>query len=500
MSYFNNHLLSALLLSPLLGVLALLVLPGQATRLLKKTAFVFSLIPFFIALLLYSRFEPVGTFQFTETVPWIPSFSIFYRLGLDGVSLLLVLLTTLLVPLVLAASWTDVQKQVREYCILFLILEIGMLGVFLTLDLFLFYIFWELMLIPMYLLIGIWGGQRRLYAAIKFVLYTMVGSLLMLAALITLYFKAGQSFDLTQMRGLHLPLETQQWLFLAFALAFAIKVPLFPLHTWLPDAHTEAPTGASVILAGVLLKMGTYGFFRFALPLFPEATHYFSPLLITLAVIGILYGALVSMVQPDMKKLVAYSSVAHLGFVMLGLLSGTMEGVSGAVLQMINHGISTGALFFLVGMLYERRHSRRISDYGGLASLMPWYTVAFVIVSLSSIGLPGTNGFIGEFLILLGSFRFHPVAACLATGGVIFAAVYLLWMVLRVFYGKNTHAENNLLKDLNGREIALLLPLLALIFWIGFYPKPLLDKIGPSIEQWGLMQTTELLQNGEVRP
>ncbi|MBI1909419.1 MAG: NADH-quinone oxidoreductase subunit M [Deltaproteobacteria bacterium] len=490
MNFFMTHLLSFLVFSPLLGILLLLFIPSEKTGLVRRIGFLSSLIPFSLSLVLYSRFPDFypldSVFTFKELSPWIPSLGIYYRLGVDGISLFLILLTTLLVPIVLAASWTDTQRRVREYFIFFLLLEVGMIGVFVALDLFLFYIFWEVMLVPMYFLIGIWGGERRLYAAIKFVLYTMVGSLLMLAAILYLYFAAGHSFNLTDYLNLSLPVSSQKWLFGAFALAFAIKVPLFPFHTWLPDAHVEAPTGGSVILAGVLLKMGTYGLLRFAFPLFPAAASYFSPLLIALAVIGILYGALVAMVQTDIKKLVAFSSVSHMGFIVLGLVAGTPEAVSGAVLQMVNHGLSTGALFLLVGMIYERRHTRKIEDYGGLASLLPWFTTAFIIVSLSSIGLPGTNGFIGEFLILLGTFPTHPLAASLATLGVILSAVYLLWMIKRVFFGALQHQENKALQDLSWREVGLLLPILLLIFQIGLTPSVYLRKIEPAAKVWGL--------------
>jgi NADH-quinone oxidoreductase subunit M len=364
-----------------------------------------------------------------------------------------------------------------------------MLGVFVALDLVLFYVFWEGMLIPMYFLIGVWGGPRRIYASIKFFLYTMAGGVLMLVAIIALYYLHGGrpgaefTFDLLEIYGLELPFGTQAWLFLAFAVAFAIKVPMFPFHTWLPDAHVEAPTAGSVILAGVLLKMGTYGFLRFALPLFPEATRYFTPLFSWLAIIGILYGALVSMVQPDLKKLVAYSSVSHLGFVMLGIFALTVQAVEGAILQMINHGLSTGALFLIVGMIYERRHTRMIEDFGGLARVIPVFTAFFMIVTLSSIGLPGLNGFVGEFLILVGTFRVNLLYAVLATSGVILAAVYMLWMFQRVMFGTVTREENRRLADLTPREIACLVPVILLIVWIGIYPRPFLQPMEASVKQ-----------------
>ncbi|MDO8461247.1 MAG: NADH-quinone oxidoreductase subunit M [Deltaproteobacteria bacterium] len=493
MNFLNQHILSFLLFSPFVGIVLLLLIPNGQERLMHRVAFLASLIPFALSLFLWSCFPETGPlnqgslespFSLNEVVPWIPSMGIFYRIGVDGVSLLLVLLTTFLMPIVFVASWTSIGRRVREYYLAFLFLEVGLIGVFIAVDLFLFYLFWELVLIPMYLIIGIWGGERRIYAAIKFVLYTMVGSLLMLAAVIYLYFAAGHSFNFVDLMKISLPVVAQKWLFGAFVLAFAIKVPLFPFHTWLPDAHVEAPTGGSVILAGLLLKMGTYGLFRLGFPLFPEAMAALTPLLITLSVIGILYGALVAMVQTDIKKLVAFSSVSHMGFVVLGLAATSTIASSGAVLQMINHGLSTGALFLLVGMLYERRHTRRIADFGGLAKIMPVYTTLFLIVALSSIGLPGTNGFIGEFLILIGSFKNHPVATGLSTLGVIFAAVYLLWMVQRVFLGPVTHEENNGLSDLSKREIGLLLPIIILIFAIGFYPAPLLKKIEPAVKRW----------------
>jgi len=427
--------------------------------------------------------------QFSERAPWITWLGAEYHVGVDGISLLLVLLTTFLTAVAILSSYAAVTTAVKEYMVCVLLLETGMLGVFVALDLVLFYVFWEGMLIPMYFLIGIWGGPRRIYATIKFFLYTMAGGVLMLVGIIALYFLSGggpggeYTFDLLKLSALDLPFQVQAWLFLAFAVAFAIKVPMFPFHTWLPDAHVEAPTAGSVILAGVLLKMGTYGFLRFALPLFPDATRYFTPLFSWLAIIGILYGALVSMVQPDLKKLVAYSSVSHLGFVMLGIFALTAQGVAGAILQMINHGLSTGALFLLVGMLYERRHTRMIQDFGGLARIVPVFTAAFLIVTLSSIGLPGLNGFVGEFLILVGTFRVNVLYAVLATAGIILAAVYMLWMFQRVMFGPVTQEANRGLVDLTPREIAVLAPVLALIVWIGIYPQPFLRTTEASVAQ-----------------
>jgi NADH-quinone oxidoreductase subunit M len=391
-------------------------------------------------------------------------------------------------PIAVLSTYTAVEEKVKEYMICLLLLETGMLGAFISLDLFLFYIFWEVMLIPMYFMIGIWGGKNKIYAAVKFFIFTMVGSLLMLVALVFLYFKGMEAgftdFGLLQFFSLKLDLATQTWLFLAFAFAFAIKVPMFPLHTWLPDAHTEAPTAGSVILAAVLLKMGTYGYVRFAIPLFPEAAHKFAPFIATLAVIGIIYAALVAMVQEDVKKLVAYSSVAHLGFVMLGVFAFNVEGISGGMLQMINHGISTGALFLIVGFIYERRHTRLITDFGGLSKQMPVFATIFMIVTFSSVGLPGTNGFVGEFLILLGAFesqlRWWTVVA---SSGVILSAVYMLWVFQRVMFGELDNPKNQKLLDLNGRELAVMIPLVVMIFVLGLYPKPFIDKMDPAIKK-----------------
>jgi NADH-quinone oxidoreductase subunit M len=404
-------------------------------------------------------------------------------------------LTTFLTPLAILSSWSAITQKAKGYYISMLFLETGMIGVFVSLDLFLFYVFWEAMLLPMYFLIGIWGGPRKIYATIKFILFTMTGSLLMLVAILVLYFMnysytGVYSFDLLQINLLPIPLGAQFWLFAAFALAFAIKVPMFPFHTWLPDAHVEAPTAGSVILAGVLLKMGTYGFLRFCLPLFPNAFIDFVPLFSVLAIIGIIYGALVSMRQEDVKSLVAFSSVSHLGFVMLGLFTLNLQGIEGGILQMINHGISTGALFLIVGMLYERRHTRLIADFGGLSRKIPIFAAFFMIVTLSSIGLPGTNGFVGEFLIILGTFKSSVIYAVFAATGIILAAVYMLWMYQRIMFGKITKPENENLKDLNFREKIILIPLILVIFWIGLYPKQLFVKMEPSVK--GLIENANL--------
>jgi len=477
-------LLSATIFSPLLGLLGLSLVPRGREAAMRVVALLASLIPLVLSIVLWTRFRGTGDFEFLEIVPWLQGYKVDYRIGVDGFSLPLIVLTALLVPLVILQSWKDYAGKARGFLVFLLVLETGLIGVFSALDLFLFYVFWEAMLVPMYFLIGGWGGERRIYAAIKFVLYTMVGSLLMLAAILYLYVAGGHSFNLTDLYAIQIPQKAQFLCFGAFALAFAIKVPVFPFHTWLPDAHVEAPTGGSVLLAGVLLKMGTYGFLRFAMPLFPEAAATFVPAFALLAVIGIIYGSLVSMVQPDIKKLVAYTSVAHLGFVVLGLMSRTPEGVMGASLQMINHGISTGALFLLVGMIYERRHTRQIAEFGGLATTMPLYTVLFLIVTVSSIGLPATNGFVGEFLILMGSFKANPITAALAATGVIFGAVSMLWMVKKVFFGPVTKESNKSLVDLSAREVAVMIPLIVLIFWIGVAPGFLTHKMEKSVTRF----------------
>ncbi len=475
-----DHLLTWIIFLPLVGALAILSLGAGATRTIKIVALATTGLTFLLSLLLWTHFVPSVEFSYQETVRWIPSLNIYYRIGIDGVSLLLILLTTLLMPLAVLASWKEITHRLKEYMFVMLVLETGMIGTFAALDIFLFYVFWEVMLIPMYFLIGIWGSGRRLMASIKFVLFTMVGSLLMLVAILYGYSASDSSFALVHWYQIPFTMQEQTWLFAAFALAFAIKVPIFPLHTWLPDAHTEAPTAGSVILAGVLLKMGTYGFYRFAMPLFPDAVHQFAPAIMILAVVGIIYGALVAMVQPDMKRLIAYSSVSHLGFVILGLFALNARGANGAVMQMISHGLSTGALFLLVGMIYFRRHTRLIADYGGIAKIVPLYTFFFIFVSLSSIGLPGLNNFVGEFLILLGSFEAKRWAGILAVTGVVFGAVYMLWLVERVFFGPIKHEENKNLKDLGWREVAILVPLCLLMVFIGIYPKPFLEKIKQS--------------------
>lgn len=455
-------------------------------------------------------------YQFVEQAEWIPQFGLNYHVGIDGISILLFMLTTIMMPFAVLSSYRYIEKRKKEYYIWLLLLEFSMLGAFVALNLFIFYIFWELMLIPMFFLIGIWGGPRRIYATVKFVLFTVVGSLMMLAGIIYLAIQARQhfgafTFEFEQLLQLDIPVHTQLWLFAAFALAFAIKVPMFPFHTWLPDAHVEAPTAGSVILAGVLLKMGGYGFVRLGIPLFGEAAIKAAPLMQTLAVIGIVYGACLALAQSDLKKLVAYSSISHLGYVMLGLFALTPEAIEGSILQMVNHGVSTGALFILVGIIYERRHTREIAEFGGLAYRLPLFAVAFMIITLSSIALPGTNGFVGEFLILLGSFKsawahfvanqgaFRLVLMVFATSGVILGAYYMLWMVQRVFFGPLKNEKNKNLKDLSLREMVVLLPFIIFVFWIGIYPKPYLNKMHTSVAHYVAQYQPEVLKEEIVK-
>jgi len=485
---YARWVLTALLVWPLIAGLIVLLLPA---RLAKYVALGASLVEFALSVPLWWTFVPANGMQFMVDHAWIAGWGIHYTVGVDGISLFMVLLTTFLMPLSILGSWSYITKREGGFYSLLLVLTTGMIGVFVALDLFLFYVMWEVMLIPMYFIIGVWGGENRLYAAIKFFIYTFLGSLLMLVAIIVLYLHAGRATGIYSFGYAHLLSQvgllgpSAWWLFAAFFLAFAIKVPIFPLHTWLPDAHVEAPTAGSVILAGILLKMGTYGFLRFALPFFPSvALHQNVQLIIViLALIGIIYGGLVAMVQPDFKKLIAYSSVAHLGFVMLGIWALTLQSVQGALLIMINHGISTGALFFLVGMIYERRHSRLIDAYGGIARVVPLFAAILTIVSLSSIALPGTNGFVGEFLVLVGSFRTYPIATALATTGVIVAAAYLLTALQRVIFNPLSNPENEKLADLTPRELAVLVPLLVCILWVGIYPKPFLRRMEPSARQ-----------------
>ena len=485
-------MLSAIVFIPLVGAILALLAGGRGDRperepLVRNLALATSLVTFAATLYLWWRFDPANAgFQFEERYRWIPDFGIWYHVGVDGISLFLIVLTGFLTPLALLSSWDSVHKNVKAFSFFMLALESAMLGVFVSVDLFLFYVFWDAMLIPMYFLIGVWGYERRVYAAIKFILYTMAGSVLMLIAIIALAWAhssmaGAPSFNLLDLYKLRIDEVTQRWYFLAFALAFAIKVPLFPFHTWLPDAHVEAPTAGSVILAGVLLKMGTYGLLRFAFPLFPAAAAFFAPYIALLAVIGIIYGALVAMVQPDMKKLVAYSSVSHLGFVVLGLCAMNIQGVQGSVYQMLNHGVSTGGLFIIVGMLSDRRHTRLISEYGGLKAVMPQFVAAFLIVTLSSIALPLTNGFVGEFLIILGAFQWSRALTAFAATGVILSAVYMLWMFQRVNYGPVTNEKNRTLPDLTPREWAMMAPTVAMALFMGVFPGIFLRPMEPAV-------------------
>jgi NADH-quinone oxidoreductase subunit M len=486
---YQAWVVPVLLMLPLLGALLVMVAPAERAR---SLALVVAVAEFVISAGLWWAFLPEGGMQFTAVHDWMPRWGVAYRVGIDGISLFMVLLTTLTMPLCVLGSWNYITQREKGFYALLLVLLTGILGVFVSLDLFVFYVFWELMLIPMYFLIGIWGGSNRLYASIKFFIYTMVGSLLMLVAILMTVWYISEATGVLSFSYSHILRNAAvvgsraPWLFAAFALAFAIKVPIFPFHTWLPDAHVEAPTAGSVILAGVLLKMGTYGFLRFAIPFFPNIA--FSPVVTTLAVVlavvGIIYGALVAMVQPDIKKLVAYSSVSHLGFVMLGIWAATLQSVQGALMVMINHGLSTGALFFLIGMLYERRHTRDIAAFGGIAKVIPLFSLVFTVVSLSSIGLPGLNGFVGEFLVLLGSFGRFPWATGIATTGVIFAAAYLLWALQRIIFNKLDKPENEALTDLTPREWVVLAPLLAGIIWLGLYPAPVLRRMEPTSRQF----------------
>lgn len=486
---------------PLAGVVVILLLKAKWKNAIRWTALLTSLVTFGISLWMLSQFNGANPdLQFEINKAWftLGGNPIGFHIGVDGISILMVLLTTFLTPLAILSTWKAVDEKVKGFMTFFLLLEVGVLGVFLALDMVLFYIFWEFTLIPMYFLIGLWGGERRVYAAVKFFLYTMAGSLLMLAGILWIGLQYG-SFDLTQLVGSGLiPASAQLWLFGAFGLAFAIKVPMFPLHSWLPDAHTEAPTAGSVILAGVLLKMGAYGFIRFNLPLFPNAAVQLAPWMAALAVVGIIYGALVAYRQKDVKKLVAYSSISHLGFVVLGIFALNLQGLQGAILQMVNHGLSTGALFLVVGMLYERRHTRLLENFGGLWKVVPVMGTLALITMLSSVGLPGLNGFVGEFTILLGAFSSEAIGspwfAGIATLGVILAAVYLFFMFQKLFLGPVTHEENQKLKDLSAREILILAPILLMAFWIGLYPKPFFMLMAPAVEKLTtLVQSAALL-------
>ncbi|HLB09829.1 MAG TPA: NADH-quinone oxidoreductase subunit M [Gemmatimonadaceae bacterium] len=495
---YNAWILPALLLIPIAGALLLLATGSfsnddgtlEAAPAARWVALLFFLLEFVVSMGLWWSYDPAGArWQATYDHWWIIPWNARLSMGIDGISLMMVLLTTVIMPLAVLGSWTSIRTKVRSYYALMLVLTTGMLGVFVARDLLLFYVMWEIMLVPMYFIIGIWGGERRIYASLKFFVYTMAGSLLMLVGILYLWNASAvpslnmpASFDYDRLLHVALSHKAALWLFGAFFLAFAVKVPMFPFHTWLPDAHVEAPTAGSVVLASIMLKMGTYGFLRFAMPLFPSAamTPWIRSTILTLAVIGIIYGALVAMVQPDFKKLVAYSSVSHLGFVMLGIFALTLQSVQGALMIMISHGISTGALFLLVGMIYERRHTRLIESYGGIARVVPLFSALLVVVSLSSIGLPSTNGFVGEFLVLIGSFRTQPYFTFFATTGVIFAAAYLLWAIQRILFNALDKPENEHISDLNARELTMMGVLVAAIFWIGIYPQPILSRMEPS--------------------
>ena len=476
-------MLSLVTFFPLVGALILFFGIKDKPQLARTVALATTLVTFLLSLRLLNGFDTgSAAFQFLEEVPWLPEYGITYRMGVDGISLPFVLLTTLLTPLCILASWQSIQKQVTGYMVAFLALESFVIGVFCALDFILFYILWEAMLIPMFLLIGIWGGDRRVYAAYKFFLYTLAGSLLMLIAILVMGHEGG-TFSVPALMGIPFSFNLQVWLFLGLFASFAVKVPMWPVHTWLPDAHVQAPTAGSVILAGVLLKMGAYGFLRFSLPILPDASRFFVPLIFGLSLVAIVYTALVALMQTDLKKLIAYSSVSHMGFVTIGLFTFNQQGLEGGILQMVNHGIIAGALFLLVGVIYDRMHTREIARFGGLAHKMPKYAVIFMIFTMASVGLPGTNGFIGEFLILMGAYLVSKAVAAVAATGLVLGAAYMLWMFKRVLFGVVKSKEVEALTDMNSREMALFVPLVVLVFWIGFYPGPFLDVMHASVEQ-----------------
>jgi len=483
-----NHYLSIILFTPLAGALLLLLVNKENDNAIRWIANITAFIGFVISVPLWFWFNPQGPdFQFIERAPWIPSVGAEYFLGIDGLSTLLILLTTMMGSIAILSSWNAITERVKEYYIFLLVLQTGMLGAFMSLDFLLFFLFWEVMLVPMYFLIGIWGSANRLYSAIKFFLYTLVGSVIMLLGILALYFYAHgvtgtYSFDVTQFHTLQIPFNLQWWIFLAFFFGFAVKVPMFPFHTWLPDAHTDAPTAGSVILAAVMLKMGTYGFLRFSLPIVPEASRHFVPMIVLLSIIGIVYGALVALAQKDWKRLVAYSSVSHMALVMLGMFALNPVGITGSIIQQLNHGISTGGLFLLVGIVYERRHTREISEYGGLSKVMPVYAAIFLVMTMSSIGLPTLNGFIGELLILQGVFVANKVWAAFAGSGVVLGAAYMLYLYQRTMFGKIENPKNEGLPDLGHREFATFAPLLVLAVWMGIYPAPFLRRIETSVQ------------------
>ena len=482
MNNLGFPILSTLIFLPIAGAALLLLINRSNENLIKWFSLIVSTTVFIISIPLFTEFnKSTHLMQFTEKHAWIPSLNINYHLGIDGISVLFVLLSTLITILCVLISWNSIKAKAKEFYICILIMEGAMIGVFCSLDFILFYLFWEAMLIPMYLLIGVWGGANRIYAAVKFFLFTLVGSVLMLVGIIVLYYQAGSTFDILELSTKTYPYQLQLWLFWAFFAAFAVKVPMFPVHTWLPDAHTEAPTAGSVILAAVLIKMGAYGFIRFSLPLFPDASKAMTPVMLTLSVIAIIYGAVICLAQTDLKRLIAYSSVSHMGFVTLGIFALNLQGMEGGILQMINHGVVTGALFLSVGMIYDRTHTRQISDYGGVASVMPVYASMFMVFTLASIGLPATNGFIGEFLIILGGFKANQWAGVLAATGIIIGAGYMLWLYQRVFF-METNQKVAGLEDINLREIITLLPMIILIFWIGVYPNAFLGFMHESVK------------------
>ena len=479
-------ILSLLTFLPLVGVFFILLIRGDEARVAlnaKRVALYTTIFNFILSLYLLFNFNGSSAeFQFSETVEWFPALGIQYRMGVDGISLFFVMLSTFLTPICILASWNSIKKRVKEYMIAFLILEMFMIGTFCALDAVLFYVFFEGVLIPMFIIIGVWGGPRRVYSAFKFFLYTLLGSVLMLIALLALYLHAGTS-DIPTLMDTAIDYNMQYWLFLAFFASFAVKMPMWPVHTWLPDAHVEAPTAGSVILAGVLLKMGGYGFLRFSLPMFPEATEYFAPMIMWLSVIAIIYTSLVALVQEDMKKLIAYSSVAHMGFVTLGIFSVTTQGLDGAVFQMLSHGIISAALFLCVGVVYDRLHTREISRYGGLVKNMPKYATVFMVLMLGSVGLPGTSGFVGEFLTLMGAFQVNTWVAAFATTGIVFGAAYMLVLYRRVIFGEQKNKDAAAMSDLNRTEYICLVPLVLMVIWLGVYPNYVMDKVSPSIQK-----------------
>ena len=519
MDFFRQHILTIVAFWPLAGMIVLLFFPKENKTLIRTWTNFVIFAGFFISLPLWFWFDRNASdqMQFVENVSWIQTIGASYHVGIDGITLLLVMLTTFLGPLAVLSSWTAIENRVKEYYVFMLMLQAGMLGVFISLDFFLFYVFWEVMLVPMYFLIGVWGGPRKLYAAIKFFLYTLVGSVLLLLGILALYFiypsiaaqhpeiaaqfGPGNTFDVLAFHAIaqYLPFNFQYWVFLAFFVGFAIKVPMFPFHTWLPDAHVEAPTAGSVILAGVLLKMGTYGFLRFSLPILPEGTKHFVPMMITLSIIGIVYGALVAMMQPDMKKLVAYSSVSHMGFVMLGMFALNPNGLNGSIIQQINHGISTGALFLIVGMIYERRHTREIAQFGGISNVMPVFAIVFLIMTMSSIGLPLLNGFIGEFTIMMGALQEHLAWAVFAGSGIVLGAAYMLWLYQRTMLGKLENPANEHLLDMNARELVTIVPLIIMAFWIGLYPAPFFKVLDKPVNKIVAKIRPDFLQQGAPR-